>query len=62
MSQPTDSKIFIDPGLASPVTLDPLMEAEFRLMEPPKSSGRTRLGRTAENAGALNELPMPTVS
>ena len=45
-----------------PVTLDPLTDAEFKLMDPPKSSGRTRLGSTAEKAGALHALPIPTQS
>ncbi|CAB4632101.1 unannotated protein [freshwater metagenome] len=44
-----------------PVTREPFTDAELKLMEPPRSSGRTKLGSTAENAGALIALPMPTV-
>ena len=49
-------------AMMGPITRDPFTDTEDRLMEPPRSSGGTRLGSTAENAGALSELPMPTTS
>jgi hypothetical protein len=45
-----------------PSTREPFIDADDKLMDPPRSCGFTKLGRTAENAGALNEFPMPTVS
>ena len=45
-----------------PSTREPFTEADDKLMDPPRSCGFTKLGRTAENAGALNEFPIPTVN
>ena len=45
-----------------PSTREPFTEADDKLIDPPRSCGFTKLGSTAENAGALKEFPIPTVN
>ena len=49
-------------AMIGPATLEPFTDTDDRLIEPPRSSGGTRLGSTAENAGAFRLLPIPTTS
>jgi hypothetical protein len=54
-------QLIITATTTGPVTRDPFTDADDKLMEPPRSSGFTKPGSTAEKAGALNAFPIPTV-